>query len=465
MAAKMRILRHALGLVTAFVLVVTGGTAMAQNAPVADSALAHADALRLTDEQARQLELVRREADRRAAALLSSRQNQLLGQPPPPHAVGPDKVPVAPPAGQDPKLVEFETSEAIAERLIKWAQWFALAVGAPMAVLATVLAVLGVRSYRDFRARLLQAGEAAEQRLAEAGASIDARLAEAGRAADRRAQEAAGLEEKFTTLHQHLEQISNLAHSVRELADKVDKVEQYVDFQKSRALTPQLQASLEASLDRYVGWLSKIGCQTHKRPTVSIDSKLKDQVYYVQGRISVGENHVREPDVVLRPYTHHVLSAARPRRSAQPSIAVQYGLVNYLICSFENDPLSGGHSAGAYAELTTNDVRLDLEPSWESDMRMGLGWGASFWEMRAIIGAELTDRLLVEAWTTAKSGRDPRSAVMGFTARLAELIAERRPAAMSRVLAIFQRRGLDLSKPKAQDAERGPQQPRRAARR
>ncbi|HEY2750315.1 hypothetical protein [Phenylobacterium sp.] len=461
----MRVLRHALGLVTAFVLVVTGGTARAQNAPIADSALAHADALRLTDEQARQLELVRREADRRAAALLSSRQNELLSRPPPRPSVGPDTVPLARPTGQESKLVEFETSEAIAERLIKWAQWFALAVGAPMAILATVLAVAGVRSYRDFRARLRQAGEAAEQRVAEAGASIDARLAEAGKEADRREQEAAGLEAKFTNIHQRLEQISKLEHSVRELADKVDKVEQYVDFQKSRALTPQLQASLEASLGRYVGWLSKIGCQTDKRPSVSIDSKLKDQVYYVQGRISVGENHAREPDVVLRPYTHHVLSAARPRRSAQPSIAVQYGLVNYLICSFENDPLSGGQSAGGHAELTTNDVRLDLEPSWESDMRMGMGWGASFWEMRAIIGAEPTDRLLVEAWTTAKSGRDPRAAVMGFMDRLAELMADRRPAAKSKILAIFQRRGLDLSKPKAQDAELVPQQPRRAARR
>ncbi|HEY2356102.1 MAG TPA: hypothetical protein VGH86_01525 [Phenylobacterium sp.] len=214
----MRSVRCPLGL-AALVLALMGGAAMAEDAPVAEAALAHADALQLSSDQARQLAQlaeVRREADRRAEALLSARQSEVLSQAAPPSVRA-----TTAPAAKDAKLVEFETSEAIAERLIKWAQWFALAVGGPMAILATVLAVLGVRSYRDFRARLLKAGEAVEQRLAEAGQSIDARLAEAGKAADRRAAEAAGLEEKFTTLHERLSQLSALEQSVRAIADKV----------------------------------------------------------------------------------------------------------------------------------------------------------------------------------------------------------------------------------------------------
>ena len=70
---------------------------------------------------------------------------------------------------KDSKLVEFETSEAIAERMIKWAQWFALLVGAPLAILALVLTFdFGIRSYADFRDRLNKAREAIERQMQKA---------------------------------------------------------------------------------------------------------------------------------------------------------------------------------------------------------------------------------------------------------------------------------------------------------
>src|SRR5689334_20854541 len=51
---------------------------------------------------------------------------------------------------KDQKVVELETTQAIASRLSEWAKLFGFFVGIPIAVLILILAILGIRTYTDF---------------------------------------------------------------------------------------------------------------------------------------------------------------------------------------------------------------------------------------------------------------------------------------------------------------------------
>jgi hypothetical protein len=60
---------------------------------------------------------------------------------------------------KDKRLVELETTEAIATRLITWAKTFAYAVGIPVAICFIVLGILGYRSIEDARKLTNEAAE------------------------------------------------------------------------------------------------------------------------------------------------------------------------------------------------------------------------------------------------------------------------------------------------------------------
>ena len=82
---------------------------------------------------------------------------------------------------RDRKTVETEITEAVAERLHKWAKWFAFWAGIPLALLLVVLAFLGFKSYSDFsakvevaKAEVVQKLDAARQSLGTLTKEIDA---------------------------------------------------------------------------------------------------------------------------------------------------------------------------------------------------------------------------------------------------------------------------------------------------
>lgn len=55
---------------------------------------------------------------------------------------------------KDSKVVEVETAQAIAERLIGWAKTAAIVTGIPLALLAVVLTVLGISNWTDFSKKI-----------------------------------------------------------------------------------------------------------------------------------------------------------------------------------------------------------------------------------------------------------------------------------------------------------------------
>jgi F0F1-type ATP synthase membrane subunit b/b' len=58
---------------------------------------------------------------------------------------------------KDQKLVEYETTLAIASRITDWAKTFAFWAGVPLALLLIVLAILGVQKFGDFTSKIDEA--------------------------------------------------------------------------------------------------------------------------------------------------------------------------------------------------------------------------------------------------------------------------------------------------------------------
>jgi hypothetical protein len=344
----------------------------------------------------------------------------------------------APPAAgsaNDAKLVEYEVSEAVVERLMKWAQWFGLAVGLPLAALALILTVLGVRSYRDL-----------QQRLTDARAEVDQRMAEA-----------LELKGEFDALRLRYAQLAELEQSVRAIAGRVERIEEVVGFQKSKALTPKLQASLQDSLRRYRAWLAGLGVDTDEPVTVAVTAKDLRNAHYDAGRIEIDKRLAGDPDVVMREYTHHVLKTLRPEGEALEFGAVQSGLSDYLPCSFKDAPQYAPKAAAAfnrmyrrkivpegYVRTMVNDRRLDTGGELHD---VGEAWGGAFWELRELLASQVADRLLLEAWKEAPVIADTPAAQLAFAKRVCALAARRKPSSEAKAAAIFARRGLAVRRP------------------
>jgi hypothetical protein len=361
---------------------------------------------------------------------------------------------------KDSKLVEFEVSEAIAERLIKWAQWFGLAVGIPMAILALMLTVLGVRSYRDVRRRLADARLEAERRMAEATelkTEFERRMAEATELKtefDQRRAEAAALKTEGADLRQRFAQLSELEGNVRAIAGRVDRLEEAVAFETSRELTPKLRKALEATLDRYRAWLDARGIGELETVSVSVTRLTDLNAYYEPGRIIIDVRIAKDPDVILREYTHHLLENLRPAGDGSRDNPIHSGLADYLPCSFNERPEFAVISAPAFRKVDPtvpqgylrrldNDKRLDRDGE---EHEVGEGWGAAFWALRGKVAARALDTLLLDAWKTASSVADSPLGRTAYANRVAALAARDSPAFGAAALAEFARRGLDVGK-------------------
>ena len=363
----------------------------------------------------------------------------------------------AAPEGRDAKLVEFETSDAIAERLLKWAQWFALAVGLPLAILAAVLAILGVRSYADFRATVEKARDGIDTDLKAEREKIDGELKAARDAVEQQMKDAAGLQTELVALRARLGEVSELESSVRDIAAKVTRIEQFVGFEKSTALTPRLQARLEAVLTRYRQWLLGIGVKPGKPVTVHIDPKTRDNAYYMApNKMVIAKALAGDPDVLLREYSHHVLMEARPRKR-EGFGSIQSGLADYLPCSFNGQPLFAAKAApvfnrlfketvfpNGYVRRMDNDVALDLGQTTVAPHPVGEAWGGAFWEIRSLLGAGAADPLLLEAWKTSPSIDDTQAGWTAFAGAVMALAEARHAKEAPKVRAIFAKRWADL---------------------
>src|ERR1700735_76779 len=139
---------------------------------------------------------------------------------------------------KDHKLVDIETSQAIAERLYLWAKIFAACVALPVAALLIILGIFGINKYSDL-ARLI---DSSEQQIRTQAGQATMTAEQAQKAAD-------GAKAEAKIAEQNIESVST------KLKAQMDSVNQ--SFQKIQAfssrvsgLEKQTSTQIHASTER-----------------------------------------------------------------------------------------------------------------------------------------------------------------------------------------------------------------------
>lgn len=224
------------------------------------------------------------------------------------------------------------------------------------------------------------------------------------------------------------------------------------------ALQPQTNRLLRETLSAYHWHLVRIG---YKPPqtllTVIIDPQLHDNAYYDPSRdhIVIAKEFAADPDVILREYTHHVLTQAKRPAASVPWTAIQSGLADYFPCSFHGNPRFGEKLAPVYNRLVGQEVLVhgyvrnmenqrkfsELKPD-AAQQDAGEVWSGAFWEMRARFGKELVDPLLFQVWTEAQIHQDSPESFAKFADNIVSAAHSQPGIAEPEIRALFESRGL-----------------------
>jgi len=362
---------------------------------------------------------------------------------------------------KDRKLVEIEITEAIVTRLSSWAKLLGFFVGVPLAALALILAVLGIRNYSDFSRSLDTAKKDVEQTFQRArqeaqqhGEQFKERIAALRKEGEDLSARSEELKTRYQRLQTELAGLDTLAKNVRTLATKVERIEQRIGFEPSPALTPDLRKRLETSFGDFMRYLAGIGFTPNDRVRIRVDAKVQANAYFVpsENLIVIGESLASDPHVVYRTYAHYALGTFL--KMVPASAAVESGLADYFTCSFSNTPHFGEEAAKElrrfgvdkpYVRTLDNRRRFtELGPRPESH-DAGEVWGAAFWEMRAALGREVVDKLLFDAWASFRGTQPGASFGTTFAAKVVELAGGRGGGTSAgQIRAMFQQRGLNL---------------------
>jgi hypothetical protein len=416
------------------------------------------EALRQIEELGTQIERARHDALAQTLAKLTAEQRSQIVQPPFP-LFAPVRADEAGDAQldrqiaaaldrrlKDSKVVEYETSEAITERLMGWAKTFGWVVGILLAILFAVLGLLGIKTYSDFKKLAESAGDEVKTEKETASGEIAKLMAEAD-----------SLKPQLAAARQQMEEVAALKQSMSEVTAKVERIEKVVTFRQSEALTPALKTSLESTIEAYRQHLEKIGFPTEGSPvSVSVDPTLDNAHYrYESNEIVIGAALVHDPDVAVREYVRHVLEHMHPEGSYT---AILSGLADYLTCSFTNHAKLGEKSAVAlnrlygrkefkhgYLRTMDNRRRFDELASNAEMHDVGEVWGGLFWATRKLMGRDDADRLLLTVWKETPSRNDSPASFAAFAGKVVALARQDYPGHAADILDVIQRRGLALA--------------------
>jgi hypothetical protein len=357
---------------------------------------------------------------------------------------------------KDQKTVEIEIAGLVATRLVDWAKLFGFWVGIPLALLAVVLAALGIRTYAGF-----------QDQVRESQVKIGSVLNKAKSDADRSAAQATQLTlvlEKRREQIGKLDELDRIVASLDNIKNRVAILEK-ISFVPSSAMTPELQAFLQKEIERFRAYLIQLGATgLTGEIKVLVDKKMLDNVYFDGERIVLGEPHARDRDAIFREYTNHVLvgSTSNWRWSAAASDTYQglaYGLGDYFPCSFQGKALFGEEFAAwlkknspgswtkSYLRNLENHRSLKEFSAKKGSVEPHDGgeiWGGAFWEIRMKTGQAVADRLLYSAWE-AMTPQDAKDVIDAFPRRVLEADTKlfggiHRPV----VVAVFRSRGATL---------------------
>lgn len=180
-------------------------------------------------------------------------------------------------------------------------------------------------------------------------------------------------------------------------------------FDRKANFPPEAQSRLAEVLNRFCRHLDEIGF-VRPEHDILIDTIDEENAYYdVENRkVFLGPSFRDDPIPACHEYMHHVLRQNAPPAGEEDaqSWALEEGLADYFPCSFLNNPNVGEGFArthnlplGHIRSLTSTKGFADLGGKMLDD---GAIWGSLLWELRATIGKGSADRLVREAWTSAK---------------------------------------------------------------
>jgi hypothetical protein len=343
---------------------------------------------------------------------------------------------------KDQKVVEIEIAQAIAIRLSEWTKLFGFFVGIPLTIFALLLGFLGIRTFADFSHLVEKAQKDATQKLSQAQQEAQAIKTQSD-----------NLKTEYQRLKTQLGEVSALSQEVKTLSTTVKQIADRINFKPSKSLTGELQSRLKRSLASYQEYLQKLGYRSKGGEVdVSIDPNLKDNAYYDGSRnlIVIGEPFAKDTSVVLREFTHYVLT---PKKMAG-NYPIESGLADYFPCSFANNPLMGEKIAPFLHKLygkafdkpyirNLENIRNFREVSPGSyPQDVGEIWGGAFWELRKLLGQEAADKLLFSTWVATGEISDSSNLEANFLNQLLEKAQSLEGGKyVGQIRSVFERRG------------------------
>jgi hypothetical protein len=352
----------------------------------------------------------------------------------------------------DQHVVEIETAELVASRLMGWAKTAGFFIGIPLVLLAAILSFFGVKTYSDLatlvdRARdeIVVAQDRTQEQIAKVQA-LETKIAELE-------QSTTTTVDRIASLDQQLDQAENgLRQRFAAIETRQDAIESdvrallqgRVEFDPQAALKPDQMEHLA----QYLSFLEGLGFPRPDQPVrITTENFVPLNAYYNPSNdsIVVDPRIAGDLDVAFREYTHPVLFSAGPERRFPQLTALESGLADYFPASYTNDPKFGEVMALA-ASLDRDFVHnLDNQRSFgelaELDpTRLSYDgaevWGGAFWQIRQTAGAG-ADALLAQAWRSFAPEGDAEIS-RSFVAHLLRIFSategEEKAAAIKRVL-------------------------------
>jgi hypothetical protein len=345
---------------------------------------------------------------------------------------------------KDRQAIETETAQRIAEKLAGWAKLFGAFVGIPLTIILFLAGLLGVKSYTDISTAITTARSDITTKLGKAKDDADHLIAE--------------IEKRKTDLAK----LDAVSTELKSLGNKVKDLEDKLTFEPSSALTPDVQSSIQSSLDAFQSYLVKLGykSKTHQT-TVYIDPNMQTpNVWYdpSKNRIVLAKQLASDKDAVFREFTHHALfeSSDWTKLTEQwPALAIESALADYFPCSFNNDAAMG--DAGIYQKLygkeafpnpylrnLKNNRKFTTISAQTEYHDAGEIWGGAFWELRETLGQDKADRLIFLA-STKLTEADGSNIAANLVEKLVAVDEELEGGTdVGQIRSVFEGRGLKL---------------------
>jgi hypothetical protein len=338
---------------------------------------------------------------------------------------------------KDQKVVEIETTQAIASRLLDWAKLFGFFVAIPAAILLLILSVLGINTYSDFTKQV---------NLARTDATTQLKAAQTG--AEKLKSEVDAFEKEYAALRARLPEIAAVQEELKGLSNRVADLEK-IGFTPTSKISAESKTQLQRNMSRFQDYLKGLG---YRGTAVSIDFDIRQKIddpgkiaYYDPGKqlMVIDSGYAADTAVFYREYMHHVLNLVGIRKFSEivpPSfIALESGLAWYFPCSFMDNPTPAKHATSW--DLTKKRSFTELRPDRNSAEIDGAEiWGGAFWELRQILGKSVADKLLYDAWFRLMAENTITNPAAGFVDKLLDLDKVNQ----EKIRAVFTRRGFSF---------------------